>query len=78
VPQLPPLPRVDRASDQSEDEEEDDSADQQKSKPDKRRRPSAEPRVVDPYAAEDPSSMMLPVFVAIGAFIPLVFCLCRL
>ena len=25
-----------------------------------------------------PSSSMLPIFVAIGAFIPLVFCLCRL
>jgi hypothetical protein len=35
------------------------------------------PRVPDPYAADD-SSIMLPVFVAIGAFIPLLFCLCKL
>ncbi|CAG0918247.1 unnamed protein product [Notodromas monacha] len=35
------------------------------------------PRTPDPYAADD-SSIMLPVFVAIGAFIPLLFCLCRL
>ena len=41
-----------------------------------RRKPSG-PRVADPYA-EDDSSSMLPIFVAIGAFIPLVFCLCKL
>ncbi len=31
----------------------------------------------DPYALDD-SSVMLPVFIAIGAFIPLLFCLCKL
>ena len=41
-----------------------------------RRKPSG-PRVADPYAEED-STSMLPIFVAIGAFIPLVFCLCKL
>ncbi|RZF40551.1 hypothetical protein LSTR_LSTR000430 [Laodelphax striatellus] len=40
------------------------------------RRPSG-PRTPDPYAVDD-SSLMLPVFVAIGAFIPLLFCLCKL
>jgi hypothetical protein len=33
--------------------------------------------VADPYTEEEGASM-LPIFVAIGAFIPLVFCLCRL
>lgn len=33
--------------------------------------------VTDPYALDD-SSVMLPVFIAIGAFIPLLFCLCKL
>ena len=41
-----------------------------------RRKPSG-PRATNPYSEEDNSSM-LPVFVAIGAFIPLVFCLCKL
>lgn len=44
--------------------------------PAKNRNPSG-PRTPDPYSIDD-SSMMLPVFVAIGAFIPLLFCLCKL
>lgn len=35
------------------------------------------PRQEDPYALDD-SSVMLPVLIAIGAFIPLLFCLCKL
>lgn len=35
------------------------------------------PKQEDPYALDD-SSVMLPVFIAIGAFIPLLFCLCKL
>ncbi|KAK9711346.1 Malectin domain [Popillia japonica] len=42
----------------------------------KNRRPSG-PKQPDPYEMDD-SSTMLPVFIAIGAFIPLLFCLCKL
>lgn len=42
----------------------------------KPRKPSG-PKMSDPYALDD-SSVMLPVFIAIGAFIPLLFCLCKL
>uniref|UniRef100_T1IK58 Malectin domain-containing protein n=1 Tax=Strigamia maritima TaxID=126957 RepID=T1IK58_STRMM len=45
-------------------------------KPTKIRRPSG-PKTPDPYSVDD-SSLMLPVFVAIGAFIPVLFCLCKL
>nr|XP_022912662.1 malectin-B [Onthophagus taurus] len=44
--------------------------------PIKNRRPSG-PKQPDPYEIDD-SSTMLPVFIAIGTFIPLLFCLCRL
>lgn len=40
-------------------------------------RKTSGPRQEDPYALDD-SSVMLPVFIAIGAFIPLLFCLCKL
>lgn len=40
-------------------------------------RRSSGPKHPDPYSMDD-SSVMLPVFVAIGAFIPLLFCLCKL
>ncbi|KAH8419434.1 hypothetical protein KR222_011767 [Zaprionus bogoriensis] len=35
------------------------------------------PRQPNPYSMDD-SSILMPVFIAIGAFIPLLFCLCKL
>ncbi|GFV26037.1 malectin [Trichonephila clavipes] len=35
------------------------------------------PRIPNPYETED-SSTMLPIFIAIGSFLPPLFCLCRL
>lgn len=67
VPKLPPLPI------------EPDPIEEQREEPEtitKNRRPSG-PKQPDPYAMDD-SSVMLPVFIAIGAFIPLLFCLCKL
>ncbi|KAH8413563.1 hypothetical protein KR009_012289 [Drosophila setifemur] len=40
-------------------------------------RPFSGPRQPSPYSMDD-SSILLPVFIAIGAFIPLLFCLCKL
>ncbi|XP_063238202.1 malectin [Bacillus rossius redtenbacheri] len=68
VPKLPPLPSEPEPAD-VRDEAEDPQ-------PGKNRRPSG-PRTPDPYSVDD-TSVMLPVFVAIGAFIPLLFCLCKL
>lgn len=42
-----------------------------------RLRRTSGPKQQDPYALDD-STVMLPVFIAIGAFIPLLFCLCKL
>ncbi|GFQ70527.1 malectin-A [Trichonephila clavata] len=68
VPQLPSL-----ASDEK-DEEEEETTQEKKASP--IRYPSG-PRIPNPYETED-SSTMLPIFIAIGAFLPLLFCLCRL
>jgi hypothetical protein len=35
------------------------------------------PKVADPYAADD-TATLFPLLIAIGAFIPLLFCLCKL
>lgn len=43
-----------------------------------RERKTSGPKQEDPYSMDDSSSVMLPVFIAIGAFIPLLFCLCKL
>ena len=48
------------------------------SKKNARKPPGSGPKVKDPYAADDTSAMLLPVFGAIGAFIPLLYCLCKL
>lgn len=40
-------------------------------------RKTSGPRQQDPYTLDD-STVMLPVFVVIGAFIPVLFCLCKL
>lgn len=66
-PQLPPLP--------SETEEE-TLINNDKEPLGKSRNPSG-PKAKDPYENDD-TSAMLPIFVAIGAFIPLVFCMCKL
>jgi hypothetical protein len=72
VPNLAPLPGAHK---EPEEEEEEDEINE--SKPSKSRRPSG-PRVTDPYSEDDTSTILLPVFVAVGAFFPLLFCLCKL
>jgi hypothetical protein len=37
----------------------------------------SEPNVDDPYSSDE-TSYLIPILVAIGAFIPLLFCLCKL
>jgi len=70
---LPSLPGTESQRDIEEEEEEEETSE----KPAKSRRPSG-PKVKDPYAADDTSSILLPVIVAVGAFVPLLFCLCKL
>lgn len=68
VPKLPPIPT------------DPEPLEEYKEEPDvvpKSRRPSG-PKQPDPYTVDDDSSLMLPVFIAVGAFIPLLFCLCKL
>lgn len=43
----------------------------------KTNRKTSGPKQPNPYSLDD-SSIMLPVFIAIGAFLPLLFCLCKL
>lgn len=59
-----------------------DDDEEQERERNKRKKPSSsvktsEPVVEDPYAADE-TSYLIPVLVAIGAFIPLLFCLCKI
>ncbi|KAL5017604.1 hypothetical protein ScPMuIL_007193 [Solemya velum] len=73
VPKLAPMPGADFHRDE-DDEEEEEIVETKTSKA----RRNQGPKVKDPYAGDDTSTMLLPVFIAVGAFFPLLFCLCRL
>lgn len=77
IPKLPPIttesPEIDTTStaiptDESEEVE------KLVLKPNRK---TSGPKQPNPYSLDD-SSIMLPVFIAIGAFVPLLFCLCKL
>lgn len=44
----------------------------------RKKRPVSGPKTPNPYASDDTSTMLLPVIVSIAAFLPIVFCLCKL
>ncbi|XP_060528484.1 malectin-B [Cylas formicarius] len=70
VPKLPPLNEEPLESFESKVEKEPEIA------PKARIRTTAQ-KILDLYEEEE-SSIMLPVFIVIGAFIPVLFCLCKL
>ena len=61
----------------AKDEDLDGSMEEGASGPTSAKRKPSGPRAKDPYEDDD-SSSLLPVFVAIGAALPLLFCLCKL
>ncbi|CAH8475999.1 unnamed protein product [Schistosoma rodhaini] len=82
VPQLPPLEKVEtfdqqvlhphKLSDSDDDEEEEEDSESMQ------QRPFRTPRAKDPYASIDYSYLILPIIVSVGAFLPILFCLCKL
>jgi len=68
--------RNSRTRDIPSDDDEDEAPEKPSGKPDKKYKTSG-PKAADPYAADD-TATLLPLLVAIGAFIPLLFCLCKL
>lgn len=80
VPRLPALKKFSSplGSDEEELEEEEEETAEKSTSAHKHRRSVSELRVADPYASEDPSSYFLPVVIALAAFLPIVFCVCKL
>ncbi|CAH0604751.1 unnamed protein product [Chrysodeixis includens] len=68
VPKLPPLVWPDNEAEEPRDEVEEKSA---------APRRASGPKQPDPYSMDE-SSVLIPVFITMGAFIPLLFCLCKL
>ncbi|XP_048840732.1 malectin [Brienomyrus brachyistius] len=81
VPKLQPHPGLEKREEEEEEEEDERETEEDVGK----RGPSAVPkdrvrsgpRTPNPYAADN-SSLMFPILVAFGVFIPTLFCLCRL
>ena len=60
-----------------EEEEEKEESDELKDEKPKKQRKTSGPKAIDPYA-NDESSMLYPIAIAIGVFLPTLFCLCKL
>jgi len=75
VPALPPLPTPKAGLEDLNLEDEEITT----PKPDSvKRKHASGPKVQDPYAMADSTSYMIPIGIAIGAFIPLLYCLCKI
>lgn len=80
VPKLQPHPGLEKHEDEEEEEEDPEVGDEggkKKVSPGSKSRVQSGPRTPNPYAADN-SSLMFPILVAFGVFIPTLFCLCRL
>ena len=76
IPKLPPILQEEVPDEPLfEEEEEDESLGTPTNV--RRNLKTSGPKVVDPYA-EDQSSTLLPLIIALAAIIPVLFCLCRL
>lgn len=80
IPKLPPLEETERvnvAEANARHQEEIAPKPKRNADSPKKARKTSGPKQQDPYTLDD-STVMLPVFIAIGAFIPILFCLCKL
>ncbi|KAM4707523.1 malectin [Discoglossus pictus] len=75
VPKLQPHPGLEKKEEEEEEEEEEGSSTSKKQS--NKNRVQSGPRTPNPYASDN-SSLMFPILVAFGVFIPTLFCLCRL
>ena len=74
IPKLPPIPEPEAPELPNEPEEDEPPA---KATQAKRNLKTSGPKIVDPYA-DDQSSSLMPLLIAVAAVVPIIFCLCRL
>lgn len=77
VDQIPKLPEIVEPEQPEEPVEPEDNEPPAKQTQTQRNLKTSGPKIVDPYA-EDQSSSLMPLLIAIAAVIPVIFCLCRL
>ncbi|XP_010003167.1 PREDICTED: protein unc-119 homolog B [Chaetura pelagica] len=74
VPKLQPHPGLEKKEEDDDEDEYDDGSSVKKQA--NKNRVQSGPRTPNPYASDN-SSLMFPILVAFGVFIPTLFCLCR-
>lgn len=80
MPKLQPHPGLEKPDEEEEEEEggeEGEEGGKKRAQAVARSRVQSGPRTPNPYATDN-SSLMFPILVAFGVFIPTLFCLCRL
>ncbi|XP_033123278.1 malectin-A-like [Anneissia japonica] len=77
VPKLPPIPGKEENIDAFDEDEDDEDERTDQVKPKEKVTVASGPKTVDPYSSNE-TSLLFPILIAIGLFIPSLFCLCRL
>ncbi|MBN3322759.1 MLEC protein, partial [Atractosteus spatula] len=79
VPKLQPHPGLEKREEEEEEEEYGEGGEEGRKSASStpKHRVQSGPRTPNPYASDN-SSLMFPILVAFGVFIPTLFCLCRL
>ncbi|XP_066515304.1 malectin [Hoplias malabaricus] len=77
VPKLQPHPGLEKREEDEEEEEVEEDGVKKSASSNRKNQVRSGPRTPNPYAADN-SSLMFPILVAFGVFIPTLFCLCRL
>ncbi|XP_006640233.1 malectin [Lepisosteus oculatus] len=79
VPKLQPHPGLEKREEEEEEEEYGEGGEEGRKSTSStpKHRVQSGPRTPNPYASDN-SSLMFPILVAFGVFIPTLFCLCRL
>ncbi|CAG02511.1 unnamed protein product, partial [Tetraodon nigroviridis] len=80
VPKLQPHPGLEKPEEEEEEEEDSEGGEEggkKRAQAVSKSRVQSGPRTPNPYATDN-SSLMFPILVAFGVFIPTLFCLCRL
>lgn len=80
VPKLQPHPGLEKHEEEEEEDEESEGGEEggrKRVQLGSKYRVQSGPRTPNPYATDN-SSLMFPILVAFGVFIPTLFCLCRL
>ena len=77
IPKLPPIPQMELPDEPLYEDESYDEEPAIKTPSSKRNLKTSGPKVLDPYA-DDQSSLLMPLLIALVAVLPVIFCLCRL